>query len=352
MATYLYLAFTRPQLSFVLRHFYQNRIGNSAYLIFTGTSQDLDITEENGFSKIAAIPSSTGRLNRKNVHALRAVQTHLKSWDVSITDIVYPGLLHPLMNAIYAIFSKNENCRHYIYAEGISSYLELTLPIKWKIKFSIFRCISWMYGFSFGLTISGHPHGLDMPNVAGLIAEYPDLLSRHGKQIELLPTHTSSIEFSGENLNAVMFVGQPHLDPRFDLNDLYTNLAHGLNEYFNLPLIYKPHHFESLEQLAAAKSAGFKLLETNIPFEILAKTTRPAALVSFRSTVLLNAPRLLGDGVPIYTFAPFLVSPPDENGSLVELRNVLKQFGVKSFPTGSFLANFETIMSNSIGQRL
>lgn len=336
----IYFAFTRPQLSFILRHNVSHR-DIPSYLIYFGTNDALKYFDSIGFIDVISVMSGTGRLNDTNSKAFKiAVQKILKS-STDTTNLIFPGLLHPLMNSIYAHFLRLPNFSAYIYAEGISSYLDLELPLMWKIKFNVYRWIAVLKGFSSGVTIKGHPHGLDMPNVKGLISEYPQLLIRHEKPIELLTIPSPLLTDSKSTVKEVMFIGQPHLDSRLDLAIFYVNLVDALQKYFYTNLVYKPHHFEPFAQVQLAKTAGFKIIETDLPFEELIKIRRPSVVVSFRSTALINASRILGTSAEVFTFAPFLVQPPDERGSIAQLREVMALFGVASFPLDSHLGKFE-----------
>ena len=346
----IYFAFTKPQLSFIIRHSLKHS-AIPAYLIFIGFEEALVGSNLDSFLNVLCVNAGTGRLFKSNGSALIEVLKFLEERSNESKSLIYPGLLHPLLNAVYARFASTTGYSHYVYAEGISSYLDLKLPFSWKIKFNLLRWVALIKGFSFGISIRGHPHGLDMDNVKGLIAEHPSLLSSHGKPIESLPLENIPFNNSSCSISEVMFIGQPHLDSRIDLLSLYGDMAFGLKEYFQLPLVYKPHHFEPPQQIRAAKSAGFKIIETNLPFEELIEKRRPSVVVSFRSTALINTSRLLDKSAKVYTFAPFLVAPPDECGSLEQLRSVMAMFGVDSFPVASLLGKIEIDLARQVGVR-
>jgi hypothetical protein len=343
----IYFAFTRPQLSFILRHNAVHR-DTPSYLIYFGTNEALKNFNSTGFVDVISAVSSTGRLNGANSTALKIAVRKILESSTDTTNLIFPGLLHPLMNGIYAYFLGKPNFPVYIYAEGISSYLDLQLPLRWRIEFNIYRWIAALRGFTSGVAIKGHPHGLDMPNVKGLIAEYPQLLSRHKKPIESLNVPIPLLADSASTVKEVMFLGQPHLDSRIDLATFYINLADGLQKYFHVNLTYKPHHFEPLAQIKLAAAAGFNIIETDVPFEELIRNRRSSVVVSFRSTALINAPRILGESTEVFTFAPFLVQPPDESGSLDQLRKVMASFGVASFPITSPLGKFEVDLARKV----
>lgn len=343
----IYFAFTRPQLEYVIRHRRAHRDA-TAYLLYAGPANTCDKSLNVFFDEVVKAESNTGRLDKRNRLAYKIASSSIKRWLGNDTAyLIFPGILHPVANALFSVFLKESRVRTLIYADGISAYLNIGLPYPWRLRFSILRWIGMLKGFPRGIAVQGHPHGLDMPGVFGLIAEYPDLLTGHGKPVEKLYIENYLRHHAETAPEEVVFVGQPHLIREIDLHALYLSMAEGLKNYFGLKLVYRPHHFEPKKQIEAASKAGFAIVDSRLPFDEWLRATSPAAVVSFRSTILINAGRILGKSDCVYTFAPFLVQPPDESGGIDDIRAIMMRFGVRVFPPESMLGKLEHQLANT-----
>ena len=343
----VFFAFTRPQL-FYVNEYAKKSNRSEMHVYYFGDERDTDRLVKSLFKEIRCLKGKTGRLSRLNIDSYKFFKKQFETiqHDLEI-ELCFPGLAYPIFNWIYSKYSLNKNVSVTIYAEGLSSYLNIKTPFFWNLKFSILRLIPPLFGGGVGCKIVGHSYGLDMPNVSALISQYPKLLAEHGKPIVDISSEIGEpVALSHQKLNEVWVLGQGHFVDIGDCQSYFDRLYRVLFDTYHCKIIYKTHHFEPKRFSVFASRAGFEICDSKNTLEELLVESAPKVVLGYRSTALLNARRMCASDVSVVAFAPFLVNPPDESGDVADIYKVFKYFNVSTPQINSELWLFEEFLRN------
>lgn len=214
--------------------------------------------------------------------------------------------------------------------DGLSTFLDLGTAWTERLRNFVREALAGLLGYPRRASIPGHPLGLDIPGLAGIILSLDARPERdHGRPYVLLPPSRATLG-PGDPAKA-LFIGQPYamnygwkrLEPL--IAGVVADLrARGLTD-----LAFKPHHFQKREEIDRYLAHGFQLVDPPVPVEEMIATSPYRAIASINTTALLTAKALFGDAVTAIAYDPTAFKPPQEKRDLHQVSALFAKAGVE-----------------------
>ena len=354
----LYIVFTYYQLRVVLAHRRGYPPHGRCVLVY---HLSLKPSAEHlaGFDELIEFDAVPGIIDSRNQKAFGLIGGRIEQIlnmqsqalpDAETAELVVCSAGYPVINWLIVKFHRRMTVN--ILADGLSAYLPLRKPVI-RLMTDLLRKLYLQLGYGVSARyFYRHPHGLDSDMIGALYGELPEFLSTHKKPVFKLPQVFASVVGAPAAATSrdVWFLGQPHTG-RSDsaLHTLLTQLLAALRADHPQArrFIYKRHHFEHRASAETLRAIGFEVEASRVCAEELLAAASPLAVYSYRSTALMSLRRTLPAGVPVVSFAPWLIKPPDERLVEGSIAQWMLRLGVDRPKQGSAIFQLEAGLRSS-----
>lgn len=235
----------------------------------------------------------------------------------------------PLNIGLYSKQRRNPRCRFLLVDDGLSTYLEIKRSMhELGRNFAREMLLKWR-GLPARASYPGHPLGHDIPELHSIIVGLSDLPPQRGRRryFSLTPSD-GALTYTSD---ACLFIGQPYLrdyDAR-KLRPFIERIGADLSGRGFKRIGFKPHHFQSGQEIDYYLSMGFELVDPPIPVEEMIADSGFRTIASINSSALLTTRSLFGEGVRAIAYGPSVFKPAQEKRDLREVESIFRRAGVE-----------------------
>lgn len=231
-------------------------------------------------------------------------------------------------NAILRHFRKRS--RFYAMEDGLSTYLNLRRSLRGLAREVAREVAVRARGFTPRYIVPGHPLGLSLQEMKGvfILSEWVGEAAHMPPSILLSKPSKSSRQ---RDFEEALVVGQPYMrDYGVAAMKQQAERMHRLLKSEGVKAIrFKPHHFQSADEIKVYLDTGMRLVETPLPLEAYFESDRAGVIAGINSTALITSKTLFGDEIRAMAVDPLSFKPPKERRCSREVLELFRRAGVE-----------------------
>ncbi|MDT0575729.1 hypothetical protein RM533_05980 [Croceicoccus sp. F390] len=238
----------------------------------------------------------------------------------------------------YTRLRRRPDVRLLLMDDGLATFLDQGTTPRERARNLARELVARIRNLPARATVRGHPLGLDLAEVQGII------LSMHvgaparskacsatggGRRYFLLPQQTATLP-EGDASKA-LFIGQPYRDVYGDaiLDPMIEAICADLAGRGFTTIAFKPHHFQSDKEIARYLAHGMVLDDPPCAVEEMIAHSPYRTIASINTTALLTVRALLGDEVSAIAYDPAAFKPAQDTRDILEVEALFRQGGVE-----------------------
>ncbi|WP_448658015.1 hypothetical protein ACPVPU_11170 [Sphingomonas sp. CJ99] len=242
------------------------------------------------------------------------------------------SLAWPFNNMVYTRWRRRPGVRIALSEDGLSTYLRSGQSGNWMLRSIALELIGRVRGAPARTLFSGHPLGLDQPDVRTIFVGSDRVVPTDGgDRYRVVPPDARLAQAGSRDPARAVFVGQPYLrDYGAPRMAAFVDHALGWLRGQGVSTIHiKPHHFQSPEEIALYTDRSCILVDPPVPIEEMIGDSDYGVIASANSTALMTVKSMLGDTIRSVAFDPAAFRQIQERRDPADILAVFRKFGVE-----------------------